>query len=126
MALLFPERRPERRPPRKQYPLDWVKAVQAKGTPGVHEWKVLLDAASYVPTHPLDLAEHPADFVAVSFYKMFGYPTGLGALLIRTEDVGLLKKVCGQSRRETANGRVPATCSHQTGRRPGWPRCTRH
>lgn len=76
-----------------KYPLDWVKQVQEKSIPGVHEWKVLVDAAAYVPTQPLDLTETPADFVSISFYKMFGYPTGLGALLIRTEDVGMLRKV---------------------------------
>ncbi len=31
----------------------------------------------------IDLSQHPADFIALSFYKMFGYPTGLGALLVR-------------------------------------------
>jgi molybdenum cofactor sulfurtransferase len=30
---------------------------------------VLLDAAAFVPTQPLDLAETPADFVDLSFYK---------------------------------------------------------
>jgi hypothetical protein len=30
--------------------------------------------------------------VQVAFYKMFGYPTGLGALLVRTEAVESLKK----------------------------------
>lgn len=45
---------------------------------------VLLDAASFVPTHPLDLRDCEADFVAVSFYKMFGYPTGVGALIARS------------------------------------------
>ena len=48
-----------------------------------HKWKVLLDAAAFAPTQPLDLSQFPADFVAVSFYKMFGFPTGLGALLVR-------------------------------------------
>lgn len=48
-----------------------------------HEWKVMLDAAAFVPTQPLDLTQFPADFVSISFYKMFGYPTGLGALLVR-------------------------------------------
>jgi molybdenum cofactor sulfurtransferase len=47
-----------------------------------HKWKVMLDAAAYAPTQPLDLTEFPADFVAVSFYKLFGFPTGLGALLV--------------------------------------------
>ena len=56
-------------------------------------WKVMLDAAAFVPSNPLDLTEFPADFVSISFYKMFGYPTGLGALLIRTENVALMNKV---------------------------------
>lgn len=75
-----------------QYPLSWASRVRAKSTP-THQWKVLIDAAAYVPTQPLDLSVVPADFVTVSFYKMFGYPTGLGALLIRTENVDLLRKV---------------------------------
>jgi molybdenum cofactor sulfurtransferase len=29
------------------------------------------------------LTKFPADFVTLSFYKIFGYPTGLGALIIR-------------------------------------------
>jgi selenocysteine lyase/cysteine desulfurase len=54
---------------------------------------VLLDAAAYLPAHPLDLTAHPADFVVASFYKMFGYPTGLGALVLCTELVPQLRKV---------------------------------
>jgi len=42
-------------------------------------WDVILDAAAFVPTSPLDLSAVRPDFVPVSFYKMFGYPTGLGA-----------------------------------------------
>jgi len=38
-----------------------------------------------VPTNHLDLDKYSPDFVAVSFYKMFGYPTGLGALLVRNK-----------------------------------------
>lgn len=52
-----------------------------------------MDAAAYAPTQPLDLSTLQADFVDVAFYKMFGYPTGLGALLVRTEVVPLLRKV---------------------------------
>ncbi|KAI9589359.1 molybdenum cofactor sulfurase 3 [Glossina fuscipes] len=43
---------------------------------------VFLDAASYVGTNYLDLDIYKPDFVCVSFYKMFGYPTGIGALLV--------------------------------------------
>ena len=47
-------------------------------------WKVLLDAAKLACSPGvLDLSTSPADFTVVSFYKIFGYPTGLGALLVR-------------------------------------------
>lgn len=55
-------------------------------------WMVLLDAAKGCGTAPPDLSRFPADFVAISFYKIFGYPTGLGALLIRRDAASLLKK----------------------------------
>ena len=47
--------------------------------------QVLLDAASYVSSHALDLGKVPADFTVLSFYKLFGYPTGVGALIVRLE-----------------------------------------
>jgi molybdenum cofactor sulfurtransferase len=46
-------------------------------------WTVLLDAAAYVPTSRLDLSDVRPDFMTVSFYKMFGYPTGVGCLIAR-------------------------------------------
>ncbi|CAM9663762.1 unnamed protein product, partial [Hapterophycus canaliculatus] len=36
-------------------------------------WWVLLDAAKFAGTAPLDLSKVEADFVAVSFYKIFGW-----------------------------------------------------
>ncbi len=48
-----------------------------------HGWDVLLDAAAFVPTNRLDLGRWHPDYVAISFYKMFGYPTGVGALIAR-------------------------------------------
>lgn len=69
-----------------RHPFDLVARAQDKG------WRVLLDAAAYVPTNRLDLkAVHP-DFVTVSFYKMFGYPTGVGALFIRKSAFAKLKR----------------------------------
>jgi molybdenum cofactor sulfurtransferase len=44
---------------------------------------VLLDAAALASSSPLDLTAVQPDFVTLSFYKMFGFPTGVGALLIR-------------------------------------------
>jgi len=60
-----------------KHPLDYVKQAQDKG------WDVLLDAAAFVPTNKLDLQQVQPDFASVSFYKIFGYPTGLGCLLLR-------------------------------------------
>ncbi|XP_076928561.1 molybdenum cofactor sulfurase-like isoform X2 [Bidens hawaiensis] len=55
-------------------------------------WMVLLDAAKGCGTDPPNLSKYKADFVVMSFYKLFGYPTGLGALIVRNEAARLLKK----------------------------------
>ena len=69
-----------------KHPLDLVAKAHAKG------WDVLLDAAAFVPTNRLDLTAVQPDFVSVSFYKMFGYPSGVGALLIRRSALAKLKR----------------------------------
>ena len=69
-----------------QHPLSWIE--QAHG----HGWDVLLDAAAFVPTNRLDLSRWHPDFVAVSFYKMFGWPTGIGCLLARREALAKLER----------------------------------
>ncbi|KAJ0257164.1 Molybdenum cofactor sulfurase [Hirschfeldia incana] len=65
-----------------------------EGTPFAKSkrWMVLIDAAKGCATQPPNLSEFPADFVVMSFYKLFGYPTGLGALLVRNDAAKLLKK----------------------------------
>ena len=60
-----------------QHPLEWIATAKR------WHWDVLLDAAAFVPTNRLDLARWKPDYVALSFYKMFGYPTGVGALIAR-------------------------------------------
>jgi selenocysteine lyase/cysteine desulfurase len=69
-----------------KHPLDLVARAQAKG------WHVLLDAAAFVPTNPLDLRAVSPDFVVMSFYKMFGYPTGVGCLLVRNDRLKGLRR----------------------------------
>ena len=69
-----------------KHPLDLVGKAQGKG------WRVLLDAAAFVPTNRLDLTATQPDFVTLSFYKMFGYPTGVGALLVRRSALATLKR----------------------------------
>lgn len=59
------------------HPLEWIESAHK------HGWDVLIDAAAFVPTNRLDLDRHHPDYVALSFYKMFGYPTGVGVLIAR-------------------------------------------
>ncbi|XP_077773789.1 molybdenum cofactor sulfurase [Podarcis muralis] len=79
-----------------RYPLAWIEQIKSGQLRPIEvqgKWSVLLDAASYVSTSPLDLSLHQADFVPLSFYKMFGFPTGLGALLVKNEAAACLRKV---------------------------------
>jgi molybdenum cofactor sulfurtransferase len=69
-----------------RHPLDLVGEAQRRG------WMVLLDAAAFVPTARLHLREVAPDFVPVSFYKMFGYPTGVGCLLARRQTLPRLRR----------------------------------
>ncbi len=69
-----------------RHPLEWVAEAQGLG------WRVLLDAAAFVPTGRLDLRAVRPDFVSVSFYKMFGYPTGVGCLLARRDALAVLRR----------------------------------
>lgn len=69
-----------------RHSLDLIPWMKEKG------WDVLLDAAAFVPTSRLDLKKYHPDFVCLSFYKMFGYPTGIGCLLVRKDSFYLLHK----------------------------------
>jgi molybdenum cofactor sulfurtransferase len=69
-----------------KHPLEWIALAQQRG------WTVLLDAAAFAPTSLLDLTAHEPDFIAISFYKLFGYPTGLGALLARHDALERLRR----------------------------------
>lgn len=69
-----------------RYPLEWVDVAQSMG------FDVLLDAAAFVPTNRLDLGVAQPEFVPISFYKMFGYPTGVGALLVKRKALRKLRR----------------------------------
>ncbi len=69
-----------------QHPLDLIQEAHDAG------WDVLLDAAAFAPTNRLDVARLRPDFVAMSFYKIFGYPTGIGCLLVRREKLAELDR----------------------------------
>jgi selenocysteine lyase/cysteine desulfurase len=69
-----------------RHPLWWVRDAQKRG------YRVLVDAAAYLPSSTLSLEDVPADFVALSYYKLFGYPTGVGALVARRDGLALLQR----------------------------------
>jgi molybdenum cofactor sulfurtransferase len=69
-----------------QHPFEWIDAAHQRG------WDVLLDAAAFTATNRLDLDRVRPDFVSLSFYKMFGYPTGIGALVARHAALEILRR----------------------------------
>ncbi len=69
-----------------QHPLEWIALAQAKG------WDVLVDFAAFAPTNRLDLSRWHPDFVDLSFYKIFGYPTGIGCLIARKDKLEKLRR----------------------------------
>ncbi|ORZ06286.1 pyridoxal phosphate-dependent transferase [Lobosporangium transversale] len=78
----------------RRFPLSWTRRIKDCFDTRTIKNLVLLDAASYVMTSELDLSDYSAspDFVVVSFYKMFGFPTGLGAVIVKTELAPKLRK----------------------------------
>jgi molybdenum cofactor sulfurtransferase len=95
-----------------QHPLELVAHARALG------WTVVLDAAAFVSTSRLDLSAVPADFVTISFYKMFGYPTAVGCLIARHSG---LDKLCrpwfagGTVNFATVPGRRHVLAPHEAG-----------
>lgn len=69
-----------------KHPLSWIEEAQGLG------YRVFVDAAAFVPTSRLRLREARPDFACISFYKMFGFPTGVGALLARKEALAELRR----------------------------------
>ncbi|KAJ2159392.1 hypothetical protein GGF46_003056 [Coemansia sp. RSA 552] len=80
----------------ERFPLDVADKIasQFPSTTGHLPWWVLVDAAAYASSSPLNLDSLPVgpDFVALSMYKIFGAPTGLGVLLIRRSSVPYLRQ----------------------------------
>jgi len=69
-----------------QHPLEWVAVAQKRG------YDVLLDCAAFLPTNPLDLSVVRPEFVIASWYKVFGYPTGVGCLIARRDALARLRR----------------------------------
>ena len=72
---------------------------------------LLLDAAKAAATSPVSLRETGADLMCVSFYKMFGYPTGLGALLVSRRALALMEEGLGGGSGYFGGGTVEGAAS---------------
>ncbi|KAK1092052.1 hypothetical protein LTR48_005098 [Friedmanniomyces endolithicus] len=74
----------------RRLPLEWCKRVRG---PRQRRAYILLDAAAYASTSPLDLSDvsATADFTALSLTKIFGFPD-LGALIVRKNTAHLFEK----------------------------------
>jgi len=69
-----------------RHPLALVATAKQLG------FDVLLDAAAFVPTSRLDLRTCPVDFTVLSFHKLFGHPTSVGALIARRDALARLHR----------------------------------
>ncbi|KAH9925703.1 PLP-dependent transferase [Amylocystis lapponica] len=67
-------------------PLSLIQYAASQG------YCTLLDAAALAPTSVMSLTETPVDAMAISFYKMFGFPTGVGALVVREDLLARLER----------------------------------
>jgi molybdenum cofactor sulfurtransferase len=73
----------------ERLPLRWAHHLRSSERHA--DTYTLLDAAAFVSTSPLDLSDHISapDFIAMSFYKIFGFPD-LGALVVRKASAHIL------------------------------------
>ena len=69
-----------------RHPLALVARARGLG------FEVLLDIAAFAPGQALSLRACPADFAALSFHKLFGYPTSVGALIARRDALARLHR----------------------------------
>ncbi|KAI6651517.1 hypothetical protein LOD99_5125 [Oopsacas minuta] len=82
----------------RRYPIGTIEQLTRSGyklcdvTFAPESVKVFIDAAAALSTSEIDLSRDTPHFLAFSFYKLFGFPTGIGALLVRNDSCYLLNK----------------------------------
>ncbi|XP_024377388.1 uncharacterized protein [Physcomitrium patens] len=62
-----------------KHSLKWIAEAQQ------NKWNVCLDVTTNLPSNHLDLSTYQPDFIVGSFQHIFGYPSGMGFLLVRRE-----------------------------------------
>jgi len=75
----------------RRLPLNWLRKLRHSSAKHLQDVYTLLDAASLAATAQIDLSDVDSapDFMAVSFYKIFGFPD-LGALIVRKKSGHIL------------------------------------
>ncbi len=68
------------------HPMEYVSLAHELGA------EVIVDTAAFVPTHPYNLQEYRPEVACISFYKILGFPTGIGALIIRKDYLKKMQK----------------------------------
>jgi molybdenum cofactor sulfurtransferase len=68
------------------HPLHLVQMAQDYG------WDVMLDTAAFLANNRIDLSVVKPDFMPISFYKIFGYPTGIGCVIVKKSKYEKLPK----------------------------------
>ncbi|RYG33755.1 MAG: aminotransferase class V-fold PLP-dependent enzyme, partial [Burkholderiales bacterium] len=69
-----------------KHPLSLLHTAQRLGL------DVMIDAAGSGVMGGISLRRHPAEFLVFSFYKIFGLPTGVGALIVKREAMARLRR----------------------------------
>lgn len=69
-------------------------------------WFTMLDIAKAASTLPIVLREANPDFASMSFYKIFGEPTGLGSLFVKRSSIPLLFESVKNKRHYVGGGTV--------------------
>ena len=72
----------------KKYKKEYINLIKEK----YGDTLFLYDTAKYASSNNLDISDNIIDFCVLSFYKIFGYPTGLGALIIKKDCIKHLNK----------------------------------
>ena len=101
----------------RRLPLQWPNRIREAG---MQDTYTLVDAAALATTTPLNLDAMQPDFLAVSFYKIFGFPD-LGGLIVRKASTARIIA----ARRYFGGGTVDVVAAQRgsgsgRGQTPGW------
>jgi len=78
-----------------------------------HKWYSMLDIAKASCTQEIHINSLQPHFASLSFYKLFGYPTGLGVLFVKKSCISLLTQTAYHQKRYFGGGSVNVVLPNQ-------------